>query len=114
MPTAEEVARGEKKSGSGRGSKRGTVDNARRLQAFAGRSKSGGGDWGNADGKWMQAVVVKITGLGGAVTFGLSRDQGAYSVTLLLDSERETLWFNGDADLDSELEGVCAVLDAMT
>jgi hypothetical protein len=57
--------------------------------------------------------VVAITGLGGAVTFALSRDQGAYGLTLLLDSERQTLWFNGDADLDAELEGVLAVLESL-
>jgi hypothetical protein len=52
--------------------------------------------------------------MGGAVTLGLSRDGGAYSLTLLLESERTTLWFNGGADLDAELEKVRATLDAMT
>lgn len=113
MPTGEEVARGAKrgvKSGSGH---RGSVDNAGRLQSFKGRTTAGGADWGGCDPKWLQDVLVRITGMGGAATFGLSRDRGAHSLTLLLDSERQTLWFNGDADLDLELEQVCATLDAM-
>lgn len=113
MPTSEEVARGLSKSSNGRGSSRGSVNNAGRLAAFKGRAKAGGADWGGCNPGWIQALVVKITGLGGAVTIGLSRDRGAYSVTLLLDQQRETLWFNGDADLDAELEEVVAVLDTL-
>lgn len=113
MASAEEVARGMKGSKKNGSKNRGSTDNARRLDAFVGRAQTGNADWGSCDSRWLQAVVVKVTGLGGAVTFGLSRDQGAHSVTLLLDSERQTLWFNGDADLDEELEQVAAVLDTM-
>lgn len=113
MANAREVAKGIAKGANGAKRSRGSVDNAGRLAAFAKRESSGSADWGGCDPKWLQAVVVGITGLGGAVTFALSRDQGAYGVTLLLDSERQTLWFNGDADLDLELESVVAVLDAM-
>lgn len=35
-------------------------------------------------------------------------------MTLLLDGGRETLWFNGNADLDDELLTVLGVLDGMT
>lgn len=92
---------------------RGTVNNASRLDAFSRGSGGGSADWGGCDPKWIQAVVVGVTSLGGAVTFGLSRDMGAHSVTLLLDDTRKTLWFNGDADLDEELEAVAATLDTM-
>jgi hypothetical protein len=54
--------------------------------------------------------VVGITALGGAITLGLSRDLGAHSLTLLLDGNRKTLWFNGNADLSEELEGVADML----
>ena len=112
MPNKEEIARGLAKSGGSR--KRGSTDNAGRLAAFSAGKGEGKADWGGCDSRWIQAVLVKITGLGGAVTFGLSRDGGAHSVTLLLDGDRQTLWFNGDADLDVELEKVYAVLDAMS
>jgi hypothetical protein len=81
---------------------------------FAERAGRGGAEWAGCDPKRLLAVVVAITGLGGAVTIGLSRDQGAHSLTLLLDNGRQTLWFNGDADLDLELDNVLGVLEAMT
>lgn len=104
-------------NGQGGGKKkgaRGSVKNANRLEAFARSTASSGGDWGACDPKWLQAVLVGITGLGGAVTFGLSRDGGAHSLTLLLDQNRETLWFNGDADLNEALQEVAAKLESMT
>lgn len=113
MPRAEEVARGLTDSRNGKGGKRGTVDNASRLDIFSERTTEGGADWGGCSAEMMQSVVTGITELGGAVTFSLSRNQGAYGLTLLLDKERQTLWFNGDTELDDELEKVIARLDTM-
>lgn len=111
MATKEEIARGTAKQS--KGGKRGSVNNASRLAAFASGEATGAGDWGACDPRWLQAVVVAITGLGGAITFGLSRDGGAHSLTLLLDGDRQTLWFNGSADLDEELEKVYQTLETM-
>jgi len=94
--------------------KRGSVNNGNRLAAFAKGGPAGGADWGGCDPARLQAVVIGITQLGGAVTFGMSRNKGAHSLTLLLDKNRETLWFNGDAELDDELLDVAAALEAMT
>lgn len=93
--------------------RRGRVNTSRRLDSFVRSAPSSGGDWGSCTAERMQAVVVGITALGGAVTFGLSRDGGAHSLTLLLDDSRQTLWFNGDADLDDELVTVIDVLAAI-
>lgn len=92
---------------------RGSVRNIDRLAAFSTGSGTGKADWGGCDPARLQTVVVKITALGGAVTLGLSRDLGAHSLTLLLDGHRTTLWFNGNADLDEELETVSATLDTL-
>jgi len=94
-------------------SKRGSTNNTGRLEAFRKGGEGGRGDWATADSKRIQAVVVAITALGGAITFGLSRDGGAHSVTLLLDQSRETLWFNGDEDLDEKLDEVAATLQSI-
>jgi len=102
-----------KGNGRGKGRSRGTTDNAGRLAAFRGKGGSGSADWGNCDPRWIAEVVKYMQALGGAVTFGLSRDRGAHMLTLLLDGQRETLWFNGDADLEAELEQVCATLETM-
>lgn len=95
-------------NGKDRGARkgRGSTDNQGRLGALFGAKASGSADWGGADARWVQAVVVMVTKAGGAVTFGLSRDGGAHMLTLLLDGERAVLWFNGDAELDVELEKV--------
>lgn len=94
--------------------KRGSTDNERRLDAFRKAVGTTEASWGDCDPKLQQSVIVAITGLGGAITFGLSRDNGAHSVTLMLDGERETLWFNGSADLDDALKVIIGSLLAMT
>ncbi len=94
-------------------SKRGSVRNDRRLAAIAQRRKGVAADWLGCDSESIQAIVHQITQLGGAVIFGTSRDGGAYSVTLLLEGEKEILWINGDSDLDKELSAVVDVLHAM-
>ncbi len=93
--------------------RRGSVDNKKRLAAFGSGREEGSADWGSCNPKKLQAVIVLITSLGGATTIGLSRDGGAHSITLLLDGERETLWFNGNADLDEELDNVLGKLEAL-
>lgn len=96
-----------------RKSTRGSVNNANRLAGLGRGDASGGADWGGCNSEKLQAVVVGITELGGAVIIGMSRDKGAHSMTLLLDGSRETLWFNGNADLDMELDSVAAHLGAL-
>lgn len=111
MAKVERYGKGEEAKTS---SRRGSVNNKRRLDAFTKGRGDVEADWGGCDCKWLQAVVVAITSLGGAVTIGLSRDKGAHSMTLLLDGDRETLWFNGSADLDNELKTVIGSLEALT
>jgi len=105
-----ENARHEAKNSKGRGS----TNNQKRLDAFTQRAgRAGSADWGDAMPEHLAAVVIAATKVGGAVTFGLSRDGGAFMLTLLLDGERATLWFNGDADLAEELGTVYAKLEAL-
>lgn len=103
---------GNRNSNARRKKGRGSVNNKSRLAAFAKATRSTGAEWAVADCGLLHAVIDKITSLGGAITIGLSRDNGAYMLTLLLDGERETLWFNGSADVDSELRNVLGMLEA--
>lgn len=96
-----------------KGKGRGSVNNAGRLAGLGGNGKAATGDWGAADPRWVAAVVVAVSSRGGAASFGLSRDKGAHSLTIMLDGERATLWFNGDADLDAELEKVFAYVETL-
>lgn len=102
------------KYGKSQSKSRGSTNNVGRLDAFASGNLAGGASWATADAEWVSTVVVAITRLGGAVTFGLSRDEGAHSLTLMLDNTRKTLWYNGAADLNEELRAVVATLDGMS
>jgi hypothetical protein len=93
--------------------RRGTVQNTARLDAFKEQRGATQASWGSCSPKGLQQVICAITEMGGAITIGLSRDLGAHSMTLLLDGGRETLWFNGDANLDDELLNVLGILDSM-
>lgn len=82
-----------------------------RLQDFTSEGPTTGGDWGGCTSEKLQAVVAGITAIGGAVTFGLARDKRAHSLTLMLDGDRKSLWFAGDADLDAELDSVVGIIE---
>lgn len=84
-----------------------------RLSVFDEAGPAAGADWGEGDPEWIQSVVVAITSMGGAVTFGMSRDQDAHSVTLLLDKTRKTFWIGPADGLNERLELICATLDTL-
>lgn len=107
------IGRDDHKDAGKRKPKRGSVRNDNRLDAFASGTRNGSAEWSGCDSERLQGVVQQITEMGGAITFGLSRDGGAHMLTLLLDDNKKTLWFNGDSDLDSELDAVAATLATM-
>lgn len=101
--------------GNAKKGSRGSTKNSARLAGLGGSQGTGGkrADWGDAHPDNLCAVVLGVTRLGGLVSFGLSRDKGAHSLTIMLDGERAQMWFNGDADLDAELEKVVVYLDTL-
>lgn len=98
-----------------RSKKRGSVNNGARLAGLAGvaQQKVGRADWGTADPRWIAAVVVAASLKGMIVSFKLSRDGGAHGLDLYDNGEKVSLWFNGDADLDLELEKVFTYLETL-
>jgi len=94
--------------------RRGSTDNRSRLVSLQhpGREQ-GSADWGKASPDWIRAVTVAATHLGMIVPFPLSRDGGADCRALYDNGERTQLWFNGDADLDLELEAVFTFLESL-
>lgn len=94
----------EQRHGKVKGSKRGSTDNKKRLDSLREKAKAhSSADWDNATPESLQGLIVAAQNIGAAITFGLSRDGGAYMVTILLDGDRETFWYNGQADLQAEL-----------
>lgn len=92
------------------GGRRGSTNNKSRLAGFSGgqEQKNGSADWGSCDARWLAAVVVVATRQGMEIAFSLSRDGGAHSLKLydFASGERVQLWFNGDADLQAEVQAV--------
>lgn len=94
--------------------KRGSVNNGSRLEGLqSGSKEQGSADWGTADPRWIAAVTVAATLRGMIISFSLSRDGGAHGLAFYDRGERTQLWFNGDADLDAELERVFAFLETL-
>ncbi len=107
------VAKSQKHERTTKRAKRGSTDNKRRLDAFKNKAASSSAEWAACSPDKLQGVIDQITQLGGAITLGLSRNRGSYSLTLLLDDTRETMWFNGDVVLDDELDNIAGELEAL-
>lgn len=86
---------------------RGKTNVARSLEGLGqGKGPSGGADYAEADFALIAGIIIETTRRGGAASFGLSRDKGAYNVTIFLDGDRKTIWINGSDDLNAELEKI--------
>lgn len=92
---------------------RGSVNNGNRLDAFAAGADRAEADWGGCSPEKLHGVIVQITAMGGAIILGLSRDLGSHSLTLLLNGEKQSLYYNGAADLDAAMDEVAAKLESM-
>ncbi len=92
---------------SRKGKSRGKSDVPGKLDGLGGTGgRVGSADWGAADSKWIHGVIVAVTKHGGLVSFGMSRDQGAYNLTILLDGDRRVIWVSSSEDIDLKLEQV--------
>lgn len=94
--------------------KRGATNVGKRLDGLGqGTGKGGTASYVGVDAGFLYGIVVEITKRGGAVSFGLSRSQEAWNVTLFLDGDRRTVWINGGDDVNAELEKIyyqlCAI-----
>jgi hypothetical protein len=67
-------------------------------------------DWGAVSGKVLVDLVQVVSGAGGAVRFGYTRDGGAYSVGVYLDDDRETFYFKPADDIDDAIAQLTEML----
>ena len=94
--------------------KRGATNVGKRLDGLGQATGARGvASYVGADSGFLYGIVCEITKRGGAVSFGLSRSQEAWNVTLFLDGDRRTVWINGGDDINAELEKIyyqlCAI-----
>lgn len=93
---------------------RGKTNVARSLEGLGQADRPpGSADYAEADFSFMCGIVIEVSRRGGAVSFGLSRDRGAYNVTIFLDGDRKTVWINGSDDLNLELEKILHFVAAL-
>lgn len=95
-------------------SKRGATNVSKRLDGLGSATGTrGAATYVGVDAGFLYGIVVEITKRGGAVSFGLSRSQEAWNVTLFLDGDRRTVWINGSDDVNAELEKIYYQLCAL-
>lgn len=110
---AEEQANGRQRS---KHKAQGSQTPGRLQEAFGaqqGQDTQSGMDWAEVDSRHIAWVVVNASAIGGAVTFGKSRDGGALMVTLLLDGDRKTWWISPRDDAVETLTFIAEVLAAL-
>lgn len=94
--------------------KRGATNVARSLEGLGQSAQQpGGASYDLADGGLLFGIIIQISKRGGAVSFGLSRDAGAYNVTLFLDGTRKTIWISSSEDVNAKLEEIFHYLLAL-
>lgn len=95
-------------------SKRGASNVGKRLDGLGqAAGPRGAASYVGVDAGFLYGIVNEITKRGGAVSFGLSRSQEAWNVTLFLDGDRRTIWINGNEDVNAKMEEIyyqlCAI-----
>lgn len=90
-----------------KGKGRGATNVARSLAGLGqGGNEPASADYATVNWTWMSGVVIEVTRRGGAVSLGLSRDRGAYNVTIFLDGDRKTVWISSSEDVDAKVEEI--------
>jgi len=111
MANAEETARGNGKKPRSRGTGSSSPATPGRLSGAFGGTDTQTMEWADIEPRYIAWVLSAITALGGAVTYGRSRDSGALMVTLLLDGERETKWISPRDDPEAVLTEIAERLE---
>lgn len=102
-------------SNAKKGSKRGATKVESRLAGLGGTSpEAGGADWGDAHPDNVIAALLGVTRLGGAISFGLSRDKGAFNITIFLDGEKRTVWVSSAESVDEALTKIAIHMDGIS
>lgn len=109
MPSAEASARGTTKKEK----RADNVAGGRLARALGGEVPAAEMHWDDVDPRYIAWLVTVATRIGGAVTFGRSRDGGALMVTVLLDGERSTTWIAPRDDVVAKITYIAEVLGTL-
>lgn len=60
-------------------------------------------DWGSVDANRLSRLIALVTGRGGAIRFGYSRDGNAGSIGVYYAEDRDTVYIRPNGDLEETL-----------
>ena|SRR5579872_2223235 len=78
----------------------------RRAERRAARGNAAPADWGSADAERVLALISAVTGANGLCSFGYTRDGGTYTVTIILDGEKDTEYCRPTEDISAFLDNL--------
>lgn len=97
-----------------KGKKRGAPNVTNRLEGLGNNARQeGSADYRTVSLSLLCGIVLETTARGGLCSFGLSRDRGAYQITILLDGDKRVIWISGSEDVDAELEKIVHFMAAL-
>ncbi len=73
---------------------------SRRKERKNGRGNSESADWGDCDESDILQLIAVVTGLGGTITFGYTRDGGAYYLSYFMDGEALKVFIRPTEDVE--------------
>lgn len=76
----------------------------RRKERNSNRGNKETADWESVDPSKITALIGLVTYHKGTVTFGYTRDGGAYYISYYIDSESEKIYIRPTEDIDARLE----------
>jgi len=79
---------------------------ARRSARRTARGNAAPADWGTADAERIVALISAVTRENGLCSFGYTRDGGTYTVTVILDGEKDTDYCRPTEDLNAFLDNL--------
>lgn len=75
----------------------------RRRQRRKNRGNSEPADWGSVQPELITQLIERVTALRGTITFGYTRDGGAYYLNYYIDNESEKVYIRPTEDIEQRL-----------
>jgi hypothetical protein len=76
----------------------------RRAERRASRGNVDPADWGSVDAQRVVALISAVARAGGLCSFGYTRDGGTYTITTIMDGERNTDYCRPNEDISAFID----------
>lgn len=75
----------------------------RRQERNNGRGNSETADWQSVDSESVIELIARVTSLKGTITFGYTKDGGAYYVNYYVDGQSDRIYIRPQEDIDRRI-----------